>query len=228
MKKIVLLFAFLGVLASCGTDNKQLLGSWVQPVPGQPGSQQGIRLEKDGKASSINMYTLVYEHWEKKGNRLILTGKSIGNGQTLSFTDTMQIGKLTATTLVLQKGEYSTEYTRSEDGHAVVSDSHTAENSLDYQGTYKGTFPAADCPGINVTLTLGKDSTFTQIYDYIDRDATFDEKGTYTVHGNLLTLQSKDETPGYFRIEENRLRRLDMDKQEITGELADHYILKKE
>lgn len=33
---------------------------------------------------------------------------------------------------------------------------HNAENSLDYDGTYTGTFPAADCPGINMTLTIKK------------------------------------------------------------------------
>ena len=43
-----------------------------------------------------------------------------------------------------------------------VTDMHNAENALDYDGTYTGTFPAADCPGINITLTLNKDKTFTQ------------------------------------------------------------------
>ena len=31
---------------------------------------------------------------------------------------------------------------------AVKVDMHDAESSLDYQGTYTGVFPAADCPGI--------------------------------------------------------------------------------
>lgn len=35
-----------------------------------------------------------------------------------------------------------------------VVDMHTAETSLDYYGVYKGTTPAADCPGIELTLTL--------------------------------------------------------------------------
>ena len=34
---------------------------------------------------------------------------------------------------------------------AAAPDMHTAETSLDYQGTYRGTLPAADCPGIEVT-----------------------------------------------------------------------------
>ena len=33
-----------------------------------------------------------------------------------------------------------------------VVDMHTAETSLDYYGVYKGTVPAADCPGIELTL----------------------------------------------------------------------------
>ena len=59
-----------------------------------------------------------------------------------------------------------------------VADMHNAENALDYDGTYTGTFPAADCPGINITLTLNKDKTFTLVSEYIDRkDATFTDKG---------------------------------------------------
>ena len=42
-----------------------------------------------------------------------------------------------------------------------VTDIHNAENSLDYEGTYKGVFPAADCPGIETTLTLNPDKTFS-------------------------------------------------------------------
>ena len=30
-----------------------------------------------------------------------------------------------------------------------VVDIHNAETSLDYEGTYKGVLPAADCPGID-------------------------------------------------------------------------------
>ena len=69
-----------------------------------------------------------------------------------------------------------------------TTDMHNAENSLDYDGTYTGTFPAADCPGINMTLTIKKDKTFELISEYIDRqDATFKEYGTYSVEGNIMT-----------------------------------------
>ena len=54
------------------------------------------------------------------------------------------------------------------------------------------------------------------------------EKGTYTLKDNLLTLNEEGGELSYYKVEENHLRKLTMDKQEITGELADHYVLNKE
>ena len=111
---------------------------------------------------------------------------------------------------------------------AAAPDMHTAETSLDYLGTYEGTLPAADCPGIQTTLTLNPDGTYELHMKYIDRDAEFDTKGGYSVRGNLLTLTPENgEEVEYYKVEENRLRRLDADKQPITGPLAENYVLKK-
>ncbi len=108
----------------------------------------------------------------------------------------------------------------------AFKDIHTAQNSLDYIGTYTGTFPAADCPGINVELVLNKDYSYTQSMDYIDRNTKFTEKGKFTVEGNILTLMSNDMNQ-YYKVGENKLTRLDSDKQPVTGPMADMYILKK-
>ena len=105
---------------------------------------------------------------------------------------------------------------------------HNAETSLDYEGTYKGVFPAADCPGIETTLISNPDKTYTLHSVYIDRDSSFDDKGTYTLKGNLLTLKEENGEISYYKVEENRVRLLTDDTQEITGALADHYILNKE
>ena len=97
-----------------------------------------------------------------------------------------------------------------------TTDMHNAENSL-----------AADCPGINMTLTIKKDKTFELISEYIDRqDATFKEYGTYSVEGNIMTLINGEDKQ-YYKVGENTLTALNQDKQAITGELADHYILHK-
>lgn len=106
-------------------------------------------------------------------------------------------------------------------------DMHNAENSLDYVGTYTGTTPAADCPGIEMKLTLGSDGTYTLDRTYLERDGSFTERGKYSVDGNLLTL-NEEGVKFYYKVEENRLRMLDADKQEITGELASHFILNKQ
>lgn len=111
---------------------------------------------------------------------------------------------------------------------AVKVDMHDAESSLDYQGTYTGVFPAADCPGIDMRLTLKKDGTYSLHMKYLDRDSEFDEKGVFTVKENLLTLTpSEGGQPQYYKVEENRLRRLDAEKQPVTGALADNYVLQK-
>ena len=115
---------------------------------------------------------------------------------------------------------------------AGVPDMHNAENALDYQGTYKGVFPAADCPGIEIELTLHNDNTYTMNSSYMDRsEEPIQQTGNYTVKGNLLTLRAKvgigRPAPEYYKVEENRLRRLNAKKQPITGELADQYVLTK-
>ena len=71
---------------------------------------------------------------------------------------------------------------------AFKPDIHNAETSLDYRGTYRGVLPAADCPGIETTLTLKPDGTYSLHEEYLERDARFDAEGAYTLHGNLLTL----------------------------------------
>lgn len=110
-----------------------------------------------------------------------------------------------------------------------VADMHTAETSLDYFGEYKGTIPAADCPGIKVTLVLNKNKTYAMNYLYIDRkDAGFDETGTFKIEGNIITLSPKDGAEAYYKVEEGRISMLMANKQPITGELKDMYVLKQE
>ena len=102
---------------------------------------------------------------------------------------------------------------------AAAPDMHNAETSLDY---------LADCPGIETTLTLAPDGSYALHLKYIDRDSEFDEKGAFTVKENLLTLTpSEGGQPQYYKVEENRLRRLDAEKQPVTGALADNYTLQK-
>ncbi len=102
------------LLTACGHNSSDLTGKWMQSVPGQPNIRQGIVLEENGKASSVNMYTLQYEAWEQQDDRLILSGKSVGNHQTIPFQDTLIIERLTPDSLIARKGNLTLSYVREE------------------------------------------------------------------------------------------------------------------
>ncbi|WP_262893124.1 lipocalin-like domain-containing protein [Bacteroides salyersiae] len=69
-------------------------------------------LEEGGKASSINMATLLYDTWKQEGASLILSGTSKGNHQTLHFTDTLKIESLTQDSLILKREKLILRYAR--------------------------------------------------------------------------------------------------------------------
>lgn len=49
-----------------------------------------------------------------------------------------------------------------------------------------------------------------------------------SVEGNIATLTTKTGEESYYKIEEGRVVMLKADKQPVTGDLAEHYILKQE
>ncbi len=99
--------------------------------------------------------------------------------------------------------------------------------SKEVQSVYEGVLPAADCPGIQTTLTLYKDGSFQLNEVYLERDTAFTQQGTFKVENGVLTLLETGDTPRYFRLEENAAVMLTMDQKPITGALAAHYILRK-
>ena len=107
------LMCLAGLLVSCG-DLPQMEGTWVEPVPGMENSVQGFKLEEGGKASSVNMATLQYESWKQEGDKLVLSGKSIGNGVTIPFSDTLEIAGLTQDSLFLKRGTLVLRYVRND------------------------------------------------------------------------------------------------------------------
>lgn len=111
-----------------------------------------------------------------------------------------------------------------------ISKTHSAEISLDIEGTYTGTLPCADCPGINVEIILDADKSFTYNSTYIDRNDNqpFEDIGEWSLKGDILTLTYDDSsTPTKFFIGEGYIQQLDGDGKKITGKLANMFILKK-
>lgn len=83
-------------------------GEWVEPNPVNAQEVQGFVLNQDGTARSINMATLVMKSWNLEGKELMLQYQSIGNGQTIDDTDTLNVVKLNADSLVLSRKGYIT------------------------------------------------------------------------------------------------------------------------
>lgn len=108
-------------------------------------------------------------------------------------------------------------------------DGHTSQNALDWAGTYEGTLPCADCPGIKIELTINSDQTFSMYQEYLERDVKGTETGTFSWDegGNVVTLTTESGREDLYQVGENRLYRLDPEGNRVQGELADLYILEK-
>ena len=73
----------------------EAVGKWTMPDPIDPEGVMGIEILIEGQAQSINMATLRYTSWELQGEagKILLKGQSVGNGQTIDFTETGIIAK---------------------------------------------------------------------------------------------------------------------------------------
>lgn len=112
----------------------------------------------------------------------------------------------------------------------VVDNIHNAETSLDFFGTYAGTTPCADCPGIKTEIMLNKDSSYTKSMLYLERNEgkPFIEKGKWKIKRSLITLLPNDNSvESKLFVGENYIQLLDADGNKITGSLEKMYILHK-
>ena len=73
----------------------EAVGKWTMPDPIDPEGVMGIEILIEGQARSINMAMLRYTSWELQGEagKILLKGQSVGNGQTIDFTETGIIAK---------------------------------------------------------------------------------------------------------------------------------------
>jgi heat shock protein HslJ len=113
----------------------------------------------------------------------------------------------------------------------TVTDQHNSANSLDWDGTYKGTLPCADCGGIETVISLSKEMTYTIKTKYIGKgDESVKGNGSFTWNaaGNTIILTGLKNTANQYFVGENKLIQLDMTGNKITGALADKYALIKQ
>lgn len=114
---------------------------------------------------------------------------------------------------------------------ATANSSHNSANSLDWAGVYQGVVPCADCEGIRTSLTLKMDNSYQLSSTYLGKDAApFEQQGHFEwdATGSVIRLLDQHDGPAFYKVGENQLIQLDMQGQQITGELAEHYQLKKQ
>ena len=94
----------------------EAVGRWTMPDPINPEGVMGIEILVAGAARSINMATLVYSSWELQGeaDKILLKGESVGNGQTIDFTETGVIAKDAEGKYTLTIEGTGTVYTKAE------------------------------------------------------------------------------------------------------------------
>ncbi len=88
--------------------------------------------------------------------------------------------------------------------------------------TFSGTLPCADCPGIEVTLTLRADGTYYEHFKYVDRNSQYAETGKWAVQndGKRLVLHGEKNAVEQWTVAgTDELRKLDADGKEIDSKL---------
>lgn len=108
---------------------------------------------------------------------------------------------------------------------------HTSSNALDWDGTYTGTVPCADCEGIATSITLDRSGEYTLRTQYLGKSTeVYTARGVFEweADGNRIRLKGVDGGAARYHVGEGRLFQLDQAGDRITGELAGSYILHKE
>ncbi len=101
---------------------------------------------------------------------------------------------------------------------------------VNWQGTYYGIRPCADCPGIATTLILKPGNRYVLITLFLESDAKPDSiNGKFVWNGNVMVLNGLDPKyePTQYKFEKNQVKQLNLKGKEIQGSLAAYYILHK-
>lgn len=108
---------------------------------------------------------------------------------------------------------------------------HHDKNSVNFIGIYKGILPCADCEGIETTITLNENFTYSIAAKYLGKgEKVFVKKGTFSRNksGNIIICNIQKNVPHLYFIDKNSLTQLDISGKKITGSRASDYILAKQ
>ena len=114
----------------------------------------------------------------------------------------------------------------------AMQNAHTALNSLDWKGLYKGVLPCADCEGIETAVVLNGDNTYLIQTKYLGKSETKPNEKTgsfaWNADGNTVLFSGIENAPNQYFVAENKLFQLDMSGKRIEGKLAEKYVLTKQ
>ena len=113
--------------------------------------------------------------------------------------------------------------------NSVCLSASNSRNSLDWAGVYAGVIPCADCPGIDVEISLNLDETFRAVWFYMDRETSiFTTSGVFTWDEtcNVIDLDLNN-FPRFFHVGEGRLFLLGQNGERIHESIWDHNTLLK-
>ena len=116
------------------------------------------------------------------------------------------------------------------DDNAEAPTDSTESTAFDKAGVYTGVIPCADCGGIETTLELRADGTYSLTEIYKDKkDGRFESSGKFQwdAANACITVGEGEDLISYI-VEGDHLIMLDQDGHRVTGELADHYVLTKQ
>jgi len=110
-----------------------------------------------------------------------------------------------------------------------VDKEHNAENSLDWNGTYRGVLPCADCRGIETILTLHSNHTYALTRSHLPKAGkSFSRQGKFRFDatGSKVTLDGVKGDAEFF-VSEGYVRQLGPDGKPYAGKFAERYTLRK-
>lgn len=161
--------------------------------------------------------------------------------QAATSSNSLRIGKSTLTpvallcsVLLLQACSPATEPVANNqvaEQQAALPQGDTSQNALDWDGTYQGVLPCASCEGIETRLELRDDGSYHLVTVYLgeEPDNQFEQQGKFhwDEQGRVIKLDAPEGEAVYFKVEENAVRQLNQEAEQISGPLADHYRLNK-
>lgn len=124
-----------------------------------------------------------------------------------------------------QSSKQNTEETQNDS----FKDEHTSQNSLDWSGVYKGTLPCADCAGIETEIELHPDLSYQKTVRYLGKSnesMVSEGKFKWEDSGKSIQFLNQD-PPNTYKVFENAIVALDMNGQQIEGDLKSFYRLEK-